>query len=76
MRGSKASARRWRVSATQNEAALQIADGRLVEVLKDRSPACPGQCIYYPGHRHVPAGLRAFLAVMRGVVRDVAARAG
>jgi DNA-binding transcriptional LysR family regulator len=50
------------------EAGPYIADGRLVEVLKDWSPAFPGQCVYYPGHRHVPAGLRAFLAVAREVV--------
>jgi DNA-binding transcriptional LysR family regulator len=42
-----------------------IAAGRLIRVLGDWSPAYPGLCLYYPGHRHVPAGLRAFIAVIR-----------
>ena len=42
-----------------------IADGRLVRVLEDWTPPYPGLCLYYPGHRHVPAGLRAFIEVLR-----------
>jgi DNA-binding transcriptional LysR family regulator len=45
-----------------------IADGRLIRVLGDWSPAYPGLCLYYPGHRHVPAGLRAFIAVIREIL--------
>jgi DNA-binding transcriptional LysR family regulator len=48
--------------------AADIAAGRLVRVLEDWSPPYPGLCVYYPGHRHVPAGLRAFI----GVVREIA----
>ncbi|GFZ89650.1 LysR family transcriptional regulator [Dyella caseinilytica] len=48
--------------------AEHIAAGRLIRVLGDWSPAYPGLCLYYPGHRHVPAGLRAFIAVIREVM--------
>ena len=41
--------------------------GRLIRVLEDWTPAYPGICVYYPGHRHVPAGLRAFLDFVREV---------
>ncbi|CAE6695548.1 LysR family transcriptional regulator [Paraburkholderia nemoris] len=42
-----------------------LDDGRLVTVLEDWCPFIPGLCLYYPGHRHVPAGLRAFIDVLR-----------
>lgn len=48
--------------------AADMAAGRLVRVLEDWSPAAPGLCVYYPGHRHVPAGLRAFIEVVREVM--------
>lgn len=41
---------------------------RLIRVLEDWTPPFPGLSLYYPGHRHVPAGLKALV----GVVRDVA----
>ncbi len=50
--------------------APDIVAGRLIRVLEDWTPAYPGLCLYYPGHRHVPAGLRAFI----GVVREVASQ--
>ena len=44
-----------------------LDDGRLVTVLYDWCPLIPGLCLYYPGHRHVPAGLRAFIDVLKEV---------
>ncbi|MGQ9371539.1 LysR family transcriptional regulator [Azospirillum sp. ST 5-10] len=45
----------------------EIAAGRLVTVLDDWCPAIPGLHLYYPGHRHVPPGLRAFIDVLKEV---------
>lgn len=42
-----------------------LSDGRLVPLLEDWSPRVGGLRLYYPGHRHVPASLRAFIEVMR-----------
>lgn len=42
-----------------------LDDGRLVTVLDDWCPVIPGLYLYYPGHRHVPAGLRAFIDILR-----------
>ena len=42
-----------------------LDSGALVTVLDPWCPILPGLCLYYPGHRHVPAGLRAFIDVMR-----------
>jgi DNA-binding transcriptional LysR family regulator len=47
-----------------------LDDGRLVIVLEDWCPLIPGLCLYYPGHRHVPAGLRAFIDVLKEVNGD------
>ncbi|MCH8544463.1 MAG: LysR family transcriptional regulator [Alcanivorax sp.] len=44
-----------------------LQQGKLVPVLSDWCPRGPGLCIYYPGHRHVPAPLRAFLDVLKDV---------
>lgn len=41
--------------------------GQLVALLEDWSPRVGGLRIYYPGHRHVPAALRAFIDVAREV---------
>jgi DNA-binding transcriptional LysR family regulator len=43
----------------------ELADGRLVEVLADWSQAFPGPSLYYPGRRHVPGPLRAFVDFLR-----------
>lgn len=42
-----------------------IASGELVRVLEDWSPPFPGLCLYYPPHKHLSAGLRAFVAMIR-----------
>jgi len=43
----------------------QITAGRLVRVLHDWTPSIGRLSLYYPGHRHVPAGLRALVDLMR-----------
>lgn len=42
-----------------------LEDGRLVALLEDWSPAVGGLRLYYSGHRHVPAALRALIDVMK-----------
>jgi DNA-binding transcriptional LysR family regulator len=42
-----------------------LADGKLVRVLDDWSPSSPGLSLYYPSRRHIPAGMRAFIAVVK-----------
>ncbi len=39
--------------------------GELSLVLEEWCPEIPGLCLYYSGHRHVPAALRAFIDVLR-----------
>lgn len=42
-----------------------LASGRLVQVLAEWTPPHPGFRLYYPGHRHVSAGLRALSGFLR-----------
>ena len=52
-----------------------VADGTLIQVLDDWTPAYPGARPLLPGRRHVPAGLRAFIDLIRSTrVPDRAAR--
>jgi DNA-binding transcriptional LysR family regulator len=42
-----------------------LQSGQLVRVLEDWSPSFEGLHLYYPGHRQVPAALRAFIDLIR-----------
>jgi len=42
-----------------------LRSGQLVRVLEDWSPAFKGLFLYYPGHRQVPAALRAFIDMIK-----------
>ena len=42
-----------------------IERGELAIVLDDWCLSIPGLFLYYPGHRHVPPGLRAFIEVFK-----------
>jgi DNA-binding transcriptional LysR family regulator len=43
----------------------QLADGRLVEVLRDWQQDFPAPFLYYASRRQIPAGLKAFLEFLR-----------
>ncbi len=47
-------------------AAPAMATGRLVTVLDDWCPEIPGFYLYYPSRKLMPAGLKAFVAMLRG----------
>ena len=51
-----------------------LRSGQLVRVLEDWSPLLEGMSLYYPGHRQVPATLRALIDMIRTVRGSVPAR--
>jgi DNA-binding transcriptional LysR family regulator len=55
-------------------AELFLRSGQLVRVLEDWSPSFDGLFLYYPGHRQVPAALRAFLDMIRANRRTLPSR--
>ena len=42
-----------------------LAGKRLIQVLGDWTPPYPGLCLFYPRHRHMTAGMRAFTQLLR-----------
>ncbi|WFS04286.1 LysR family transcriptional regulator [Rhizobium tumorigenes] len=52
--------------------AQQQLDARDLLILLDAwSPKIPGNVLYYPGYRHVPSALRAFIGIVREAQREV-----
>jgi DNA-binding transcriptional LysR family regulator len=49
----------------QRLALPHLEKGALVTLLDDWCPDYAGLFLYYPGHRHVPAGLRAFIDALK-----------
>ena len=52
-----------------------LRSGQLVRVLEDWSPSFEGLFLYYPGHRQVPAALRALIDMIRTARGSAPARA-
>jgi DNA-binding transcriptional LysR family regulator len=50
-----------------HSAQRHLDSGHLIAVLDDWCPLIPGVFLYYPGHRLVPPGLRAFIDVLKDV---------
>ncbi|MFM0037307.1 LysR family transcriptional regulator [Paraburkholderia strydomiana] len=50
---------------TEWNVAADLQAGTLVRVLEDWTPPLDRLCLYYPGRRHVPAGLRALIDMIR-----------
>jgi DNA-binding transcriptional LysR family regulator len=48
-----------------------LHSGQLVRVLEDWSPSFEGLFLYYPGHRQVPAALRAFIDMIKAAPSTV-----
>jgi DNA-binding transcriptional LysR family regulator len=51
-----------------------LHSGQLVRALEDWSPSFEGFFVFYPGHRQVPAGLRAFIDMLRAACGSASAR--
>lgn len=53
----------------EQEILPDIEAGRVIRVLEDWTPPFPGLCLYYPGRRHLSAGMKAFLEMAREISR-------
>jgi DNA-binding transcriptional LysR family regulator len=51
-----------------------LRSGQLVRVLKDWTPSFEGFFVFYPGHRQIPTGLRAFIDMIRAARGSAPAR--
>ena len=56
-------------------AELFLRSGQLIRVLEDYSPSVEGLFLYYPGHRQIPAALRALIDMIRDTRRSATAGA-
>jgi DNA-binding transcriptional LysR family regulator len=52
-------------TAMEEPLAEMIADGRLIQVLKDWCPTFPGYFLYYPSRRNQPAALAALINTLK-----------
>jgi DNA-binding transcriptional LysR family regulator len=52
-------------TAMEDSLAEMIADGRLIQVLRDWCPVFPGHFLYYPSRRNQPAALAALIDTLR-----------
>jgi DNA-binding transcriptional LysR family regulator len=52
-------------TAIEETLKTRIADGRLVQVLREWCPIFPGYFLYYPSRRNQPAALSALIATLR-----------
>ncbi len=55
----------------QRLAAPHLETGKLRALLEEWCPAYPGLFLYYPGHRQVPAGLRAFIDLLKSLPESI-----
>ncbi|CAI8778733.1 Uncharacterized HTH-type transcriptional regulator YcaN [Pseudomonas sp. IT-P12] len=53
------------ICVNESSIAEHLDAGRLIRTLEDWTPAYPGLCVFHPANRHVPAGLRAFINLVR-----------
>jgi DNA-binding transcriptional LysR family regulator len=51
-----------------------LRSGQLARVLEDWSPSIEGLFLYYPGHRQVPAALRALIDMIRSARGSASAK--